>query len=86
MPSSAMAAMAFGLTFPEGREPEEKLEALPKCLAKPSAIWERLLFSMQTKRMFIAFYYEQGSPGGEPCDVHSPETWLTLAEQLPVQS
>src|SRR5438874_9334324 len=47
-----MNSMARGLTLPEGREPALNASTLPApyIRANASAICERLLFSMQTKR------------------------------------
>src|SRR6266705_529272 len=50
-----MASMARALILPEGREPALKASTRPApCRrAKASAIWLRLLFSTQTKRIRI---------------------------------
>src|SRR5438128_2069367 len=48
-----MNSIALGFTRPEGREPllQASTPPAPCMRAKASAIWLRLLFSMQTKRM-----------------------------------
>src|SRR5437667_12845008 len=53
-----MNATALGLTWPEGREPPLcGSTASPPCMrAKASAIWLRLLFSMQTKRTRLVIH------------------------------
>src|SRR5687768_1333532 len=51
-PSSAIAATAFGLTFPDGFDPalQASIVSPPSIRANASAIWLRLEFSTQTNR------------------------------------
>src|SRR5262245_29230617 len=56
-----IAAMAFGLIRPDGREPALNAWTLPspRSRANASAIWLRLEFSTQTKRMVFTTSFPQ---------------------------